>query len=198
MVYASYTIALLFLLIAILLSVFTISKKKWSTAIFILFVVIAIVLTQPIIAVIHDMAVEMDLRWIVNRTEQILNIDAVSDITNLKRFQLYEQSIQCFFSNPIIGGGDVGGHSMILDNLGSYGTLGIIFLCAVISWLNKIRKDAFNKEGMIYFLFMVLMLINNVDTITMLPMMFFVLPIMLSLKKTNGETYEEKPDGEEK
>ncbi|MDY3929416.1 MAG: hypothetical protein SOZ34_08665, partial [Clostridia bacterium] len=184
-VFASYTTALLMLIVVFILSIYANSNNRNATFLFVVSVILIICFLNPILKFIHDWASDIDLYWITNRIGQLINAENSNSLEGLKRTQLYERSINAFISNPIIGDADIGGHSMILDFVGSYGIVGIFFVIAFFKLINLFKKEANKREGLIYFLLVALLAINTIDQIIFIPIIFFVLPLIISIKRRN-------------
>ena len=72
---------------------------------------------------------------------EISDFDLESDKTYTSgvRLSLLNESINSFFTNPLIGGGKSGGHSFWIDILGMFGLIGLIPWLAI--FLNQIKKN---------------------------------------------------------
>lgn len=88
---------------------------------------------------------------ILNFKESIKNENTHESIQ--QRGDLYLMSVNAFFSNPIIGTNDkpLGGHSAILDRLGTLGLLGIIPFILFITSLYKMIKLRIPPGSIIFF-----------------------------------------------
>ncbi len=180
-VFSSYTIAIMMALMLFFLAIYARTKKKNATYIFIGIFILLLFFLGPILALMHEMAENMDLYWLSKRTGQLLAAKDSGGFSDLKRIQLYMQSFNSFLDNPVFGGNSIGGHSMFFDSIGEYGLVGIVYFLAILAWLNKRRKDLKNRVGVVYFCVMFLLIINTMDSIVLLPMIMFILPMLLSL-----------------
>lgn len=178
-VFASYTTALLMVLIEIILSFYAKSKMKGATVFFVIAVVMIVLLLNPILEYIHKLATDMDLYWISKRVGQLIGAEESGSLEGLRRTQLYLRSLDSFLEHPILGSTDIGGHSMFFDSLGKDGVFGIAFVVAVIGWILHLYKEAKGRKGLIYLLLIALLTINTIDQITFIPMLFFIFPIMI-------------------
>lgn len=179
-VFASYTIAILMALLIFMLSAYTkASDKKYTKELFIFLAIIIVLLLNPILSFMRDIAQSLNLQWVYNRIGQILN----NDLGELRRVQLYKQSLDSFFTNILIGEGKTGGHSMFFDLLGDYGLFGLIFSIAYLNYLINVMKKTSGKKALVFVLIIVLAFINTTNTIVLLPMILFVLPLTLSMNK---------------
>lgn len=189
-VFASYTLALLLTMIVLLLGVYTRSKRKNATIWFVFAIIAIVLLHRPILMLIQDVASNMNLYWIDNRIGQLINADTEGSVDGLKRMGLYQMSLNSFTSNIFGGGQNIGGHSMGFDLLGKYGIWGGMFTIALFALLNSFRKSIRGRKGMIYLVLMVLMCINTFDSIVLVPMALFMVPLILSLIDFEEKAYE--------
>lgn len=189
-VYASYTLALLATIILIFLTFYVQSRSKYATLTFVLSVIAIIVLIHPILVLLQNFAASLNLEWIENRVGQLISADDAGSLGNLKRIKLYSISLNSFRDNILIGAGRVGGHSMFFDNIGMYGLFGLLFCISYFSTLNGVRKRIKGKSNIAIYLFIALMLINTTDTIVLLPMVLYMLPLLLSFIEEKEALYE--------
>ena len=178
-VFASYTTAFLMMLIAIILSFYAKSKKKGATILFVIVVITVALLLNPILEYIQKLAMDMDLYWISNRMGQLIGAEDSGSLEGLRRTQLYLRSLDTFFEHPILGGTDIGGHSMVFDSMGRYGIFGMGFVAALIGWIVHLLNEAKGRKGLIYLLLIALLTINTIDQISFIPILFFIFPIMI-------------------
>lgn len=179
-VFASYTTALLMMLIEIILSFYAKSKKRGAIVIFVIAVGMIVLFLNPILEYIHKLAIDMDLYWISKRIGQLTDAADSGSVEGLSRTQLYLRSLATFLEHPIFGGTYIGGHSMVFDTLGEYGIFGIGFVLAVSGWILHLFREAKGRNGLIYLLLIVLLTINTIDQIVFIPILFFIFPIIIS------------------
>ena len=86
--YASYTLALIISLVAIALAIYANIRKKISNTSSVIIIIIGAVLLPISIMLIHNVAIVLELEWIVKRTGQLLDMEAFSDFLDLRRVQL--------------------------------------------------------------------------------------------------------------
>ena len=185
--YSSYTTALLLTLILVLLTFYSKSKSQKATLVFVLAAISIIALIGPILSAIHQLGENLELEWIVKRTEQLLDADESGSLDGLRRTKLYRYSWEVFKAYPLTGWTKYGGHSMFLDHLARYGVMGGIFAISYFGYLLGFNKKFGKRVGLVYWGLIVLCVINTVDTMVMLPMVLFVLPLMLSYQtEDNG------------
>lgn len=178
-VFASYTTALLMVLIVIILSFYAKSKMKGATILFVIITIMVSLLLNPILEYIQKLAIDMDLYWISKRMGQLIGAENSGSLEGLRRIQLYLRSLNTFLEHPILGGTDIGGHSMVFDSIGRYGIFGIGFIAALIGWIIHLFHEIKGREGLIYLLLIALLTINTIDQITFIPVLFFIFPIMM-------------------
>lgn len=190
--FSSYTIAVLFALIILVLSVYSRSKRKEATAILVIFLLMAFLLMGPILTVMHNVAQRIGLDWIVKRTAQLIDAQKTGAFEELSRIKLYRESIDIFIKNIWFGGTHTGGHSMMLDHLAQYGLLGGLFSFSFFRVLHKLGEKKGKRIRAIYWVFIGLLCINTADTIVMLPMVLFVLPMMISYDRNEEVKNEDR------
>ena len=188
-IYASYTTALLLSLILVFLTFYALSNKKYATIVFVVAILLAALLMDPILELIYNLAEQLELDWIAKRIGQLLNAEESGSYGELNRSMLYRRSLNTFWEHMFLGGTKIGGHSMSLDHMGKYGIFGMIFGVAYFAWLNTLRKLSGRRIGFVYVLFAVFLCINTMDTMVLLPMVQLALPLMLSMvsEQSNGE-----------
>ena len=184
--YSSYTTALLLTLMLVLLTFYSKSKSQKATLVFVLAAISIIALIGPILSAIHQLAENLELEWIVKRTEQLLDADESGSLDGLRRTKLYRYSWEVFKAYPLTGWTKYGGHSMFLDHLARYGIMGGIFAISYFGYLLGFNKKLGKRVGLVCWCVIALSVINTVDTIVMIPVVFFVLPMMLSLTNKDG------------
>ena len=206
--YSGATTAILLTLLAIILSILTrmgfsvrynMGRLLPIIIIAVLFVLFSESLGRAFISVGTEMASEEGVGYDVGVRMQelgdyMLNGDKGEDLGG--RTERYDVSLKSFYSNPLWGGGEAGGHSAIFDILARYGVLGFIswflFFLSMVSYVRKYidsRYTTFFYEGI---LMCVLMLISkNMASLDMWFCVFVLLPLMimqlqeLSAKKRN-------------
>ena len=136
---------------------------------------------EDILIGIRDFAENLDMRWITKRINQLLEAETSGDMDGLRRVELYKISFETFTNNILLGGPDIGGHSMFLDTIANYGLIGVSFIVAFCVMLNEKRRNCTIMKGSIYYLCMLLLCINTMDVIVLLPMMTFALPMFLKM-----------------
>ena len=183
-IFASYTMAFLFILIIFFLWYMTTSKKK-NVGALLLVGLILFLFKVPILRLLQGFAVALDLSWIDKRLGQLIEAMTTGSISNLTRFELYMRSWESFVSNPLIGEGTIGGHSFLLDLMGQFGFVGVIFFFCACKVIARIVKTISTQKKWIYTLFIIFMILDTVDTISCLPIVFFLLPMILSIDGNN-------------
>jgi len=144
------------------------------------------------------------LKFLIDLTD-FLNLsflsEKISDFVNLlltnqggnsidSRLYVYIKSVISFLRNPFFGGllepnpiGSVGGHSEILDLLGSTGIFGLIILILMIKILHPF-KVFLNNEYIYYstFILILIALLNPISSFPQISIMFLILPILYNNK----------------
>jgi len=177
--FASYTTALLFALLIILLASYIGSKKKRSLSMLLVVFTLIFIFRVPILEGIKNIATQFNLYWIENRLGQLIQSFTSGDITDLRRYELYKTSWDTFLNSPLIGGNSLGGHSMLFDHMGEFGIAGLLFFICQIYIIRVFSKQITKQKSIIFILVILFMCIDTVDTIVLIPLVYFVLPIML-------------------
>ena len=81
---------------------------------------------------------------------------------------------------------------MMLDHLAQYGLLGGLFSFSFFRVLHKLGEKKGKRIRAIYWVFIGLLCINTADTIVMLPMVLFVLPMMISYDRNEEVKNEDR------
>ena len=184
--FASYTTAFLFILIIFFLWYMTTSKKRNVGTLLIIALILFLFRVQ-ILKVLQSFAIALDLSWIDKRLGQLIEAMTTGNVSNLTRYELYMRSLKSFMANPLIGEGEIGGHSFLLDLMGKFGSSGIIFFICVCMFIMQIAKTITNRKKWIYILFAIFMCIDTVDSISCLPIILFLLPMMLTMEKNKSQ-----------
>ena len=183
--YSSYTTAFMLSIIMIFLSVYSNTRSKQATVLFIIVVVLIVALLVPILSLLQDVARSMELTWIERRMGELISAEESDGLGQLRRSELYMKSINSFLENPIVGAGNVGGHSFVFDMLGNYGIFGLFFVIAVFYTIYGVSEKGLLRENLVYIVIMALLMINTLDSMVFLPMVLFALPLILK-KKSSG------------
>lgn len=187
-VYASYTTAVLLILVEFILSFYAKSTSRGATVLLFIMGVLILLCMDPILEFIYNTAVDMELEWIAKRIGQLINAESSGSVDGLKRTQLYMRSLETFAANPLIGGTELGNHSMVFDSLGQYGLVGLNYVTAFACWLYYLGKSMKSRSGLVFLLVFALLAINTMDQIVFLPMVMFILPIMMTVSWTDPQT----------
>lgn len=101
------------------------------------------------------------------------------------RKYLRDMSLQCFYMNPLIGSDGVGGHSSLLDRLGSMGLIGFIpFVAMLISNVKIWSKQMPDRAALYYYfigVFIVFMFLYMKGLFGAEGMLFFTVIIPVSV-----------------
>jgi hypothetical protein len=121
------------------------------------------------------------------------------------RIQLYQRSLTTFLQHPLFGtflsgGGGVGGHSYILDNLGKYGLLGVTLLYFMYRKIYYYFVAPFKDKpgyGFVLWTFLQAILLSVLNPGMWLSVLTLMVPIFVSHIYGYGDTrYENSLDCE--
>lgn len=177
--FAGYTTALFLTVISLSLWIAYVSKNKCPAIIIGILSVLLFIFKLEVIDFFIQVFYEYDFVWFSKRLSQLYYALSGNDYESLSRTILYEKSINCFFSNPIIGEGKVGGHSELLDILGQYGLVGAVFMMMIISIFYRIIKNYPIKYNVIFSVLLLFIFVDPLDQMVMLPMCTFVTPLLI-------------------
>ena len=124
---------------------------------------------------LHDRLMEIESSIVYGATEGDLD----------SRANLYMSSIDSFSENVLFGGGKVGGHSVILDHLGTYGLFGFIPYVLFIYYQIKNTMKYIQPNVRIYyyvsaFAGLAMLVSKNTSNWYMWCFMFVMSPLLLS------------------
>jgi hypothetical protein len=117
------------------------------------------------------------------------------------RIDLYRRSLTTFLKHPIFGtflsgGGGVGGHSFILDNLGHYGILGAVLMFWMYRTIYRCFIAPFKGKagyGYVLWAFLQTILLSLINTGMWLTVLTLILPILVGNIYGYGELNYENP-----
>ena len=190
---AQFTISLLLLLVGISLVIWMLpssKKKKEIKYLVIIFGVLLILLfIDPIISTIINSG--MFSETINIRLEEVKNFLTLSSgaVTDLgARFKLYSQSLSTFFDSfglgiILVGKGEVGGHSEILDGFANFGILLFpLIICFFVVFYkevnNKIEVSLKNGWKTICILFIFEALLNTAFWARQIETIILIIPLL--------------------
>lgn len=119
------------------------------------------------------------------------------------RIALYRKSFSTFLSSPFLGsflsgGGGLGGHSFILDNLGRYGLIGIVLLFLMYRKIYLYFIAIFENQsgyGYVLWAFLQAIILSIVNTGMWLEVLTIMIPILVCCIYGWGDTeYEDSLD----
>lgn len=148
-----YAIALLFMIVSFMVFFF---PRNFSLK----YIITTIVVVSIVFFIAKDSVGHAFETFASNVNSEILaeRLNNISEILlggeknvegNLEnRIAVYTKSIEAFNASPIWGGGEkkVGGHSFVLDNLGSYGLLGLVAMFFMYSTLYKLFYRRYKQQ----------------------------------------------------
>lgn len=188
------TTPLLVALLALSCSLLVNRKKSLSTNIIRIIVVAALLL--PVLNKDVQLSIIHGLESVI--PEDNSNYNKLVDFENLIMFDettgdveerrgLYDASLSSFFDNILIGGSktaSLGGHSILLDRLGSLGLVGTIPYLVFIWLLAKSVYKRLPDENKVYYVigvicFLLMLALKNMDGTWMWITMCVFLPVMM-------------------
>lgn len=124
-------------------------------------------------------------------TENIIVAERMSGVSDIlmgrsiegdieSRQYLLAKSWESFKNNPLSGSRDVGGHSFILDAMGHYGILGILFLVLVFWGLFRLTIRPYKKKayyGYLLFSFISQIVLAFLNTTIFFEYFFIIVPL---------------------
>lgn len=197
---SQYTMAIIFSVIIILLSLSNFSPKNMF--IYITGGIIVFIFSKEILGdFILILSRKTQYDFVAFRLEQLASLlKGTSMSGNHDRLDLYLKSIRAFFKNPIIGVnlikyeyGRIGGHSFIFDLLGSAGLLGFsYFVTLFLYFFRKIFLIGKNNKNYAYviiafFIFILLSCFNPTGFIQIYSVLFINYFCLLSFDKCEKE-----------
>ena len=196
---ASYTTAIILFFILVFVSAFTSAKKHNWIGFVLLFVgaLLVILFRNSIFEMFAQLGKNLELPYVENRFTQLLRASDEGSVEGLRRYTLYKESLDAFFSQPLTGAAKVGGHSEIFDLLGMYGFFGcaitlygvfaIPFIVSQALMFRQMAKDSVFKVEIVYWIFFAYMFIDTVDSIVTIPIIYYILPFILSYSDDEKE-----------
>jgi hypothetical protein len=190
--YSSYTVAIIFVLLITIAACTSKMSFKNANLILIVFAIAILILGKLFLEFGINVARNLELEWVVKRLSQLHKAQQSGDFTELRRAQLYMQSISSFFANPITGGGRVGGHSHLLDWLGMFGFCAVPAFATMFFWCRESFKIAKNKNLIVFFVFFAVFATIDTCSAMQIPVtVLFAVPLILNVF-TNEEGNEIK------
>lgn len=185
---ASYTTAIILFFILVFVSAFTSAKKHNWIGFVLLFAgaLLVILFRNSIFEIFAQLGKSLELPYVENRFTQLLQASDEGSVEGLRRYTLYKESLDAFFSQPLTGAAEVGGHSEIFDLLGMYGVFAIPFIVSQALMFRQMAKDSVFKVEIVYWIFFAYMFIDAVDSIVTIPIVYYIIPFILSY------SYDEK------
>lgn len=204
-VLSQYTLALLFLLPPILMIIFTSSRtRKWNFYI-ITGISFLLLLNRTLLQQTFDFITSLTDSKIVNDRIDYLSdvyngIDATSDVS--LRFDAYAKSLEALWDNLFSVSyfsniAETGGHSTILDILGTFGLLGIVLIVLYYCflWKKNVKNYIFNcNDGYFKLMILVIFLLQIVNPISWthysIVMIIPIMGVILKKEHINKEEQE--------
>lgn len=186
---ASYTTAIILFFILVFVSAFTSAKKHNWIGFVLLFAgaLLVILFRNSIFEMFAQLGKSLELPYVENRFTQLLQASDEGSVEGLRRYTLYKESLDAFFSQPLTGATEVGGHSDIFDLLGMYGVFAIPFIVSQALMFRQMAKDSVFKVEIVYWIFFAYMFIDTVDSIVTIPIVYYIIPFILSYSDDEKE-----------
>ncbi len=186
---ASYTTAIILFFILVFVSAFTSAKKHNWIGFVLLFAgaLLVILFRNSIFEIFAQLGKSLELPYVENRFTQLLQASDEGSVEGLRRYTLYKESLDAFFSQPLTGAAEVGGHSEIFDLLGMYGVFAIPFIVSQALMFRQMAKDSVFKVEIVYWIFFAYMFIDTVDSIVTIPIVYYIIPFILSYSDDEKE-----------
>ena len=186
---ASYTTAIILFFILVFVSAFTSAKKHNWIGFVLLFAgaLLVILFRNSIFEMFAQLGKSLELPYVENRFTQLLQASDEGSVEGLRRYTLYKESLDAFFSQPLTGATEVGGHSEIFDLLGMYGVFAIPFIVSQALMFRQMAKDSVFKVEIVYWIFFAYMFIDIVDSIVTIPIVYYIIPFILSYSDDEKE-----------
>ena len=186
---ASYTTAIILFFILVFVSAFTSAKKHNWIGFVLLFAgaLLVILFRNSIFEMFAQLGKSLELPYVENRFTQLLQATDEGSVEGLRRYTLYKESLDAFFSQPLTGATEVGGHSEIFDLLGMYGVFAIPFIVSQALMFRQMAKDSVFKVEIVYWIFFAYMFIDTVDSIVTIPIVYYIIPFILSYSDDEKE-----------
>ncbi len=186
--YSSYTTAIAIALIMTGLALIAGMKDGSRAAVIIIVLVLVLAFASPILELGHDLAEDLNLDWVSRRLGEVLDAQDDSDMSALRRYDLYKESWDTFVSKPIFGGvpfeGDTyGGHSQILDTFAQYGLFAFLLFAFFGRCQSMCRRHSQNVDlKFFYLIFYVFATIDTCAAMQIPAIIFFVVPLIAYLE----------------
>ena len=186
---ASYTTEIILFFILGFVSAFTSAKKHNWIGFVLLFAgaLLVILFRNSIFEMFAQLGKSLELPYVENRFTQLLQASDEGSVEGLRRYTLYKESLDAFFSQPLTGAAEVGGHSEIFDLLGMYGVFAIPFIVSQALMFRQMAKDSVFKVEIVYWIFFAYMFIDTVDSIVTIPIVYYIIPFILSYSDDEKE-----------
>ena len=152
-IYTTYVTTSLLIMILVLFASFFCSEKggqnMWIVILYsllVLFILYEAGFFVTVISSIKPLFIDTPVESKLNDFQKSMMEGQVQGGTIVIRQRLHEMSLTSFFSNPLVGTPEVGGHSSILDRLGGMGILGGIPFIMIFVTAFKYLKRLFTTR----------------------------------------------------
>lgn len=179
---SNFTMALLFFFLTMGLCVLYAEKKENAvgTALVLILFTLGFIFQEEIVLLLKRIGEYMRMDMLVDKMTKIEHAQKTDNWMSLKRFQVYNVSVQGFLSNPIFGSGYASEDSQILTMLSYIGIFGLSYIyllwaaCDLFAkYVNKIYMKVF------FILIIIISTLNMFTDMTLMSMVFFLTPALL-------------------
>ena len=178
---AEFTTALLITAIVFLLCITAGSKNSIITYVLIaVFALLMIMYSEDVVRFIYSIAQKLDITYLENKMEMVLEASKRQDADSLKRVRTYMESINGFLSSPLYGTGTSGDHSQIMDTFSMIGIFAIPYVAMLISIFKNFAKRIDRIHSIIFMgTIIVLATLNQFVDSTIISISFMLTPLFL-------------------
>ena len=193
----------LFFFIFCLLSIFTIIKTEYTTAVILsliapfailfprllsnksifLITLVVLICIAPITLLLDNISETVESTVISERLLNLSNLmqGKAVDGDLESRLELYTISLRSFAQNPFWGGSQIGGHSLVFDIVGYFGVIGILILCFIFRQIYMVCIRPFKGDNSYKYLILVYLiqiLLAVLNTTIIFNVFFFFIPLI--------------------
>ena len=186
--YSSYTIASILSIALFVIALYSSSKRSTSFLIFAALALLMVLFNGYVLELLKTLSDDIGLEYVSLHLQQLIEVGESDSLENIRRVSLYSISIKSFLRNPLLGSGETGDHSQILDGFAKYGMFYLPFILYIVKIGESWRKLLKNKRPyLIYILFFAFMLVNTCNDIRIPAVILFQLPLTLLVAEHEGE-----------
>lgn len=178
---AEFATALLLTVILLLFSLVMNSKRLGLNLVFVgIICCFLVIFGDKILNWIHSAAVFMNIDYLAEKMKMLIYASGNDSMDSLSRTQRYMESINGFFSNPLLGSGTSGGHSQIMDTFSTIGIFAFPYVALLFSAFKHIKQYVDKKYVLILAIgILVLATLNPFVDSTVISLTFMMTPTLL-------------------